>query len=189
MTTICNDELRKFSDWACANRLSINTDKTFYNLISNFEITADFQPAIFLNNRQIIRQSKILFLGVIIDEKLRFNSHVQKVCSKVSKSIGILNRVKCDLPLSTLKTLYYSFIYPFIHYCILIWGCAFNIHLKPLITLQKKAIRIINNVEILAHTNELFYRNHILKIEWSPILGKSGPNLRAFSWVRIIRFF
>ena len=102
---------------------------------------------------------------MVLDEKLKFNSHIQHVCTKISKSIGILNKLRYDLPLSTMKTLYFSFVYPLIFYCISVWGGTFKIHLKPLIILQKKAIRIINNVEYLAHTNELFMKNSILKLE------------------------
>ena len=57
---------------------------------------------------------------------------------------------------------YYSLIYPYVIYCNLAWGGTYPNHLLPLIKLQKKIIRLINNEQYLAH---LFYKSKILKIE------------------------
>ena len=54
-----------------------------------------------------------------------------------SKSIGILYKLKYLLPLPCLKILYYSFIYPYLLYCVNIWGGTFASYLKPLFILQK----------------------------------------------------
>ena len=41
---------------------------------------------------------------------------------------------------------------------------AYESHINPLIILQKRAIRVITKSEYLAHTNDLFSRNRILKL-------------------------
>ena len=160
----CNAELSKFYEWSCANRLTVNADKTYLNIISNFIIDPQFQPNIFLNHTQIRREKVITFLGVKLDEKLKFNSHISYICNKVSKSIGILNRLKPFVSHCTLKNLYYSFVYSYISYCNLIWGSTFSCHLKPLIVIQKRVIRIMNNLGYRDHTNEFFYNDSILKV-------------------------
>ena len=61
-------------------------------------------------------------------------------------------------------SLYYSLIYPYFSYGVLVWGGTFESHINRLIILQKRALRIMNNTEFRSHTNELFYTNKILKI-------------------------
>ena len=160
----CNVELSKFFIWSCANKLSVNTDKTCFNLISN--LTAlPYVPEIKLNNQILKRQNIITFLGVKIDEKLKFNSHITYVSSKISRSIGILNKLKAYVPKGVLRNLYFSFIYPYISYCIIIWGATFQTHLNTLNLIHKRSIRVINNANYLAHTLELFCSSKILKLE------------------------
>ena len=55
-------------------------------------------------------------------------------------------------------------IYPHIHYGIITWGSASKTTLNPLITLQKRAIRLITNSAFNSHTNSLFKKLEILKI-------------------------
>ena len=67
------------------------------------------------------------------------------------------------MPKSSLISLYYSLVYPYLIYYLPVWGATYNEHLKPLIVLQKKCIRIINGLEFGAHTNSHFHSNKILK--------------------------
>lgn len=85
--------------------------------------------------------------------------------SKISKGIGIINKVKLLLNPETLRTMYYSFVYPYFQYCIEVWGKASDIYINSVVKLQKKIVRIISNVPRLTHTNDLFVRNKILKVQ------------------------
>ena len=72
--------------------------------------------------------------------------------------------LKNSVPPAILKTLYYSFVFPYVTYCCSTWGSTFPTHLKPLIVMQKKVIRIINCASYLSHTNNLFLQGNILKL-------------------------
>ena len=109
--------------------------------------------------------NNITFLGVSLDNKLKFDQHIKLTCMKISKSIGILYKIQSFVPKSCLLTIYYSFIYPYLQYCIPVWGSTSDAHKKPLITLQKRAVRIICGASYREHTNPLFRANKILKIE------------------------
>ena len=158
----CNEILNKLYNWTLSNRISVNIDKTFYIPISNRSWIVS--PHITLNNQIIDSRSNGNFLGVVLDDKIKFNLHINSVCSKISKQIGILYRIKNYLPIPCLIQLYYSYIFPYLNYCNLVWGNTYESHLNPLIILQKRAIRVITKSEYLAHTNDLFSRNRILKL-------------------------
>ena len=160
----CNEQLSNFYDWSTANRLTINTDKTFYMIFTNRKLDPNIPP-VTISSIPIHRKTTEKFLGVVVDEGLKFGGHVGMLCAKVSRSVGVLYRLRDYLPLKTLISLYYSFIYPYLIYCNLIWGSTFQTHLKPLEILQKKAIRNINRAPYDSHTNQLFIRNKLLKLK------------------------
>ena len=57
----------------------------------------------------------------------------------------------------------YSLTYPYLHYCDIIWGDAYQTHIKPSVILQKRVIRILSGEPYLAHTNNLFCQQSVLK--------------------------
>lgn len=158
----CNNGLKLFNDWSISNRLTINTDKTHFISMSNKTLTTPMN--IYLNNQVLVSVDSSKFLGVIIDSHLNFKEHINYIAKKISKSAGILYRLSKFVPHSTLKQLYYSFIYPFLNYCITVWGGTFSSHLDPLIKLQKKVVRIICKESYIAHTQPLFFSLGFLKV-------------------------
>ena len=62
-------------------------------------------------------------------------------------------------------SLYYTMVQPYLTYGIILWGSTYQCHLKQVSILQKKAIRCINKLYYNAHTEPLFIRNKILKID------------------------
>ena len=61
-----------------------------------------------MNRNEVTRVNFIKFLGVHLDEKLQWISHINYVKAKISKGIGIICKAKKVVKLSTLITLYNS---------------------------------------------------------------------------------
>ena len=61
-------------------------------------------------------------------------------------------------------SLYCTFILPCVNYGILIWGNTCKVYLDKLIKLQKWAIRTISNSHYRSHTQPLFAKHNILKV-------------------------
>ena len=117
-----------------------------------------------VNSHIINEKSETKFLGVIVDNKLCWDAHIEHISQKISKSVSILKMLKHTFPTSALKTLYHSLIYPYLNYCNLIWGGTANMHLESLILLQKKCIRIISKVGYYDHTGPLFKDHKMLTV-------------------------
>ena len=103
------------------------------------------------------------FLGVLIDNKLSWNPQITNVKSKLSKCTAVLFKAKFLVDINTIMSLYNSLFLPYISYCVEIRANTYITKLKPLNTMQKRAIRIISNVSKYTHTNELFKVLKILK--------------------------
>ena len=84
--------------------------------------------------------------------------------SKISKGLGIIYKAKTFLPQHILRTLYYSFIYPYLVYCIEIWGMAANIHLNRILKIQTRIIRILNSAGSIEQSKPLFIKSNIWEI-------------------------
>ena len=65
-------------------------------------------------------------------------SHIKYIKNKMSRGIGILAKARNYFKLNTLLTLYHSFLYPYINYCIEVWGMANLYYMSSLLKLQKK---------------------------------------------------
>ena len=156
------DEFKKVLEWLNANKLIINLSKTHIMLFTNRNRPESISLTV--NNEIINEVSETKFLGVIVDNKLSWEAHINYISQKVSKSISILKMLKYTFPTNALKTLYHSLIYPYFNYCNLIWGSAASTHLESLILLQKKSIRIISKVGYLDHTECLFKDHKMLTV-------------------------
>jgi len=75
-----------------------------------------------------------------------------------------MSRLKRKLNKNCLITLYYSFVYPHLNYCIILWGSASKTTLNNLLLLQKRAARLIDNCDYRSHTDPLFKQYLLLKL-------------------------
>ena len=69
-----------------------------------------------LNNINITRCSHQKHLGIVLDSKLNFNTHVAQKIKKCNKLIGLMKRLSINLPRNALLTIYKSFIRPHLDY-------------------------------------------------------------------------
>ena len=150
-----NSELKIIVQWLNANRLSLNIDKT------NFMVfTPKNKPNVGINIKiagiDIHEVTHTKFLGVILDNQLKWAEHCKYIHNKISKSVGIIIKCRKVFDKSTLLTLYNSMVYPYLSYCIHIWGSTYGTHLSNLVCLQKKTVRIIAGVPPRTHTDSLF---------------------------------
>ena len=144
-----NNELENVTKWLNANRLTVNMKKTHYMIFHRAKFKTAGQDVV-MQNSALICVTTTKFLGVIIDHKFKWNDHITYVKSKISKSIGMSMSFKDFLDMNTLIQMYHSFVFPYLIYCIEIWGNASAIHLEPLIKIQKKSIRAITFSEFSA---------------------------------------
>lgn len=167
-----NDEFSLISDWLCLNRLSLNISKTKYMIFRYPQRTINFvdPPSLTIQGIEIEKVDEFNFLGLTITETLSWNRHISKISSKIARTIYTMRRLRNFLPETTLLMLYNALIFPHISYCILSWGYKCT----RITTLQKKAIRLIGNSKYNAHTEPLFKKYQLLRVDdllkWKALL-------------------
>ena len=167
LVELANSELPKLYYWCTANRLTLNISKTHYMIFSNKPIRAVLPPMMMKHEfeyRIITRVESFKFLGVIFDERLSFKYHTSYLTNKLSRIASMFLKVKKILPPFILRTLYFAHVNSILSYCINIWAGTNRTHLKSVITMQKRIIRIINNADFRDHTRPLFKTSNILNL-------------------------
>lgn len=182
LVNACNIGINKFYSWCCANRLSINISKTKMMLFSNILRPSDVSE-IYMNSMKIEYASSVRFLGLMIDDKLKFNNHIKLIAEKISKNAAILYRLRQIIPHQTLICVYRCFVECYLNYCTIVFGNAYQCHINQLEIAQKKCIRIIANQPPLSHTDPLFFELKLLK--FSDIYKN---NLAAYMYRNIDKF-
>ena len=142
------NSVNEAGSWYTNNNLPINIPKSMCMLsgpdhalhrLSDEEKTINIS----LNNEPLTQVTDSPYLGIIVDNSLKWNLHVMKLCKRVSSKLSLLNRLRKFIDKNTLLSIYKSIIQPNIDYAISIWGYSSKSN-KDLITrLQHRAARII----------------------------------------------
>ncbi len=96
--TEINKELSKIYTWLIVNKLSLNVDKTKYTVFHTEQKKINPPIKKIKNNNIMERVKDLNFLGLIINENLSWKSHADKIANSISKTTGIMNRLKHLLP-------------------------------------------------------------------------------------------
>jgi len=103
------------------------------------------QPAInlYLNNTLLLQVSSAKYLGITLDANLALDQHIAEAVHKISRSVGIISKLKHYKPKKALLSIYCALVHFNLLYALPIWGSAYQSQLQKLITLQNKAIKLI----------------------------------------------
>ena len=98
--------------WALKWRLSFNPDPTKQAVEVTFsrKISPSNYPPICFNSVPVMKVSEHKHLGVILDSKLSFTSHINAVISKCRQGIALLKLLSKYLPRHTLNEIYKLYI-------------------------------------------------------------------------------
>lgn len=155
-----NMAMPEISKWFQVNRLSLNASKSNYQMFTRNKVE---NMQVKLQTVSIERKSSVRYLGMHVDENLKWHNHIAHVASKISRNLGVMGRAKFFLSSRELQLLYNALIYPYINYCAVIWGNNYDSNTKRIMLLQKRAVRIIGKKSYLHPTNELFIEHRMLK--------------------------
>ena len=129
LQTVINEELELVLKYCAINKLSINFKKTNFMIIT----TPKKKVNIRITTCNIEQKSQIKYLGVFIDEHLKWDAQLQHINNKLTKNIGILYKLRYYV-------YYYTLIYPYLNYGLMSWGTACQTKLNKIKIRQNKCI-------------------------------------------------
>ena len=135
-----NQDLMSLNDWLQYKSIKLNASKSKYVIFSSYYVE---DVLIEIDNNVIERVNEIKYLGVILDERLHFNAHLNYVVKKAGKKFGILCRIAPCLTLISKITIYKAIIAPHFEYCTTILFLLNHEQMYELQKIQNKCMRII----------------------------------------------
>ena len=152
--------LTEFVSWADSNYLTLNYSKTNYVLFSRISsIQTDLKLKVANNIINRVKTSR--YLGFVVDENLSWKEHAKLVGNKLSRSLGVIRRLKFRFPNKILKMIYHSIFHPHLSYGCSIWASNFISCYKRVQIIQNKVVQIISPVQ---HTDDISLHFKFTKI-------------------------
>ena len=95
-----------------------------------------------IDEQTITRVESTKSLGVVFDQRLVWEEHVDSLCNRVSSGLAALKQALQDVPQDTLLTIYNAVVKPLFDYCDVVWGNLTKSLTARLQKLQNRAARI-----------------------------------------------
>lgn len=120
---------------------------------------------LFLGSNKLERVQVHSYLGLTIQQNLKWNNHIDSIHSKIVKFLGMLRRTSYMLPSKERKCLYYAHVHSQLTYMNIVWQNAPAYVLNKIIVTLNKFMRVIfweqyNNLE--TRTYDLYTCNNML---------------------------
>ena len=151
---MANKTLNAINIYLLSNQLHINISKSvFMHFKPNIgyearKTSARTRPfgqdyTININGIKIRKVHKVRFLGVIIDEQLNWDEHIEYLEQKLNSCIVTIKRIRKFIPQKHYKKLYHTLFESHLVYGITAWGGTSKTKLLKILSIQKRCIRLL----------------------------------------------
>jgi len=152
-----NHDLDLICQWAHQWKMEFNPDPTKQatEVLFSCKKSRPNHPQLIFNGTAVSRSTDQKHLGVILDQKLSFEKHLNEKITKAKKNIGIIKHLSKYLPLKTLDQMYKTLVRPHLDYCDIIYHEPSKLNQPPLgltLTAQMEKVERIQYQAALAVT-------------------------------------
>ena len=169
---LVNCKLGNVNEWLKANKLSLNIKKSNFVIFRPRQKNMPFIPRIRILDHvtnsyaNLEMKDYVKYLGLMIDSNLSWKYHIESICHKISKSIGIIAKIRHYVPRRLLLSVYNSLILSLtvLTYGICGWGNSALTFQRKIVTLQKWALRLIYFSKSKEHTVPFFLKSNCLPL-------------------------
>ena len=135
-------DIDSISDWVNVNYLQFNIQKCKFMLVSR-KRNRSFQPDLLLCGQPLQKVDTYKYLGLLVSSDLSWSEHIDSICSKARRLLGILyRRFYTHSNSDALFQLYLSLVRPHLEYGSSVWSPYRTGEIKALEDVQKFALRI-----------------------------------------------
>lgn len=148
-------ELSNCREWLIDNKLTLHMGKTECILFGTGQRLArvrDFR--ITCAGTAVSQVSLVKYLGVKLDNRLKFTDHVKEVIKKCAGRIGFLYRHSGSLDFNCRKILCNSLVQPYLDYCCMSWYSSITKELRNrLDVIQRRLVRFVFSMDRMGHVD------------------------------------
>ena len=160
-----NHDLFQTVQWLTANRISLNVNKTELIIFRSKNKSITKHQNFRISGQKINPVNKAKYLGIYLDEHLTWNFQLIQIKTKLSRSCGLLAKLRYHVKTKLLRTVYFAIFDSVLRYAVQVWGQHRNQTIKEIEKLQEKAIRMMSVKGRNNPTNPLFKKLETMKLK------------------------
>ena len=127
------EDLHKIQSWCLQWGMKLNPSKSKEMIVSRSRTHFPVHPNLSINGAVINQADRLKLLGVTLDAKLTFETHIRNMSRSISQKLGILRKSKKIYEDDNiLRRCFFSFTLPHFEYCSAVWSSAADCHLRLL---------------------------------------------------------
>lgn len=136
-------EIEYLTDWVDNNKLILNVSKTMSIVIgTNHSLRAKPHLDLHIKDVSVKQVEEVKLLGILIDSKLSWDKHIQRVVSKMGSSLSVIKRCSEYLTKQTIPVVIQTLVLSHLDYCSVVWSNTSLSNIKKLQLVQNKAARV-----------------------------------------------
>ena len=186
-----NKDLKITNNWAFKWKMNFNPDPTkqAHEVIFSHKTKEIYHPLLIFNNTNVSQSSSQKHLGVILDSKLIFDEHL-KISLKISKTLGLLRKLRNLLPRSASIAIFKAFVRPYLDYGNILYDQAYNIsfHHKLESTQYNACLAITGAIRATSKEN-LYQELGLESLQFMMLVQKTMKVLEKFTKIKILNIF
>ena len=134
------NDLQKLLTWFTENGMRANPSKFQMMFLGHKHAN---KLCLNVNGQFILQNEEVKLLGVKIDRKLTFETHVKEICTKVNQKVSTFRRVRPYLGIQKSQVLFNSVVISNFTYCPLIWVFCSKAASNKINKTHKRALRVL----------------------------------------------
>ena len=142
--------------------ISLNVAKTEVIIFKAKNKQLDTDLKLKLCKKRLYTITHIRYLGILIDDKLNWNTHTNNIVSNLMRGNSILSKLRYYVDKEILRTIYFAIFHSYLTYVTIVWGQTRSPQ-KSITILQKKALRTVSFTPFNSHSSSYFHDYNILK--------------------------
>jgi hypothetical protein len=160
--------------WLNDHLLTLNTDKTRFvpfsltssgqpdSLTIKIHYCSDQNSGSLCQCPNITGCTSIKYLGIIIDAHIRWDIHLAKLSNRLRKLIHVFRNLRNVLTDDCLRSVYCALFDSLLSYGIESWGGAPEVHMHPVIIVQKSVLRVMSRQPYRSPSEPIFQHYRVL---------------------------
>ena len=144
-------DLDAVKEWACRWKMEFNVDKCKIMHLGSTNPKHTYTMG--GNNLAVTSGEKDL--GVLIDDKLNFSSHIKGIVGKANRVLGLIKIGFDCLDKEMFLKLYPVLVRPHLEYCVQVWSPHWQRDIKLLERVQRRATKIVPELKDLPYEERL----------------------------------
>ena len=168
---ILQNDLNKLELWQNKWQMNFNPSKCFIQTITPKKYYKP--PTYTLCNQPLLQVNSHPYLGVEIDDNLRWNKHIDNISNKANRVLGMLKRNLSNCPKDVKVTAYKTLVRPILDYASVVWDPHHKCDEDKLEAIQRRAARFCMS----DYSYDSSVTDMLLSLDW-PTLNIRRKNSR-----------